>query len=271
LLLSRSSKTPGGNLRISRWTPRAAWLGRRTRVRWAQFADTYRDQFDIPSQALPQTYRRFIASFRPKKMGRFKVQMRKGASEAPIMLAITNWTTRKLGRSLRTQVLFREGPLQLAPHWFRELKIFLPSNPFRIQFALTSVIEPRLNLPLDPGLPAGVCVAMGMQGPKKIKFENTMGLVREIDAILGDFWQNFLLCELIAHARAQGCQAVAFLRPEHNPALRTEKLHGVGLGDDDIQSIHSQHYAAAKHNHMRKIKNSKFLWFFLGRLRELNL
>lgn len=176
------------------------------------------------------------------------MQIRKSSAEANIMLALTKWVRRNIGRAMNIE-------------WIKA-KLPIPSNPFRMKFALTSTIEPDIKLPIDRDRPATVCAVMGWQGPSPRKYPLHEEYAKQANEAIGEPWQNFMLKEIVDHARAQGIQAVALLRPEHNKSLTEEHFVKIGLDPKTLPSIRSQFYAAARKVGLKKVRGSKYFWIF---------
>jgi len=176
------------------------------------------------------------------------------------MLAIHRWMRRELGYA--ANIFSIHGKAIALPRSLQGMKLPLPSNPFRCKFLLTSVIEPELAHPIDANHPAAVSVITTLQGPKLGKYAFPLDIVEEVNNLLGIHWQNYIVAELITHAQSQEQQGVALLRPEYNPAIHPEKLERLGLNPEEIASIHSQYYATARKNKMKKMKGSRYHWRF---------
>src|SRR3989338_928065 len=215
--------------------PHAALLARRTRRHWPRIADSYRYLYGIDSVAPPRFYRKFIADFKPFSVGKFKLAMRKASHEGNVMFSVTRWT---------------RG---------------FPRNPFRIKFALTSSIEHEFSHPIDRFRPDAVLAIMGLQGPSKRKYASPTRLVNEMNRVVKEPWQNFVLKEFVAFARREGLEAVALLRPEHNPSLSEGYFRSKGLDLEALDGSRRQFYAAARKAGFKKIAGSRYFWIFFNR------
>lgn len=241
--------------------PKAALLARRTRVRWPKSAEMYRMYFDIHSIAPPQTYRKFITEFCPKKVGKYKLKMQKSGAEAQIMLSMMGKGRKKVQKMLGDEAKILGMKLKL-PKRLAEYEVRVQTNLFKVKFALTTAIEPNLPHPLDRKRPAAVCAVIGLQGPSSKKYSKPLEYSKEATKVLKEPWQNFLLKEIVEHARVQGMQAVALLRPEHNPYLTKKHFVEEGVDPKTIPSIKSQFFAAARKAGLKKVKGSKYFWVF---------
>lgn len=241
--------------------PRASLLGRRTKRLWPRVETDYRTAYSIPSIASPKTYRKFIANFKPKKVGEFKTHLRKASHEAHLMIALTGLAGKNIGSILKKEkIIF--GKKFKVPQNISETKIKVPSNLFRMKFALTSTIEPGVPHPIDRKSPAAVCAVMGWQGPSQKKYAGHLEHVKHAKKVLGEPWQNFLLKEIIRHAKSEGMQAVALLRPDYNPNLTKEHFVKENADTRNLPGIRSQFFAAARKAGMKKVKGSKYFWIF---------
>ena len=88
--------------------------------------------------------------------------------------------------------------------------------------------------------------------------------MNELDQELGQKAADFMLEKIIEHAKNQGMQAVALLRPEHNPDLSMTHWQEQGLSTELLASVRSQFYAGTRRMGFKKIKGSKYLWLFFG-------
>lgn len=224
---------------------RAAWLAGRTKFRQKKAVARAFKKFGIVSQAPFSSYRRFMASFPDIKLGGYKASFSHASGESLVMLALARWVKRKTINVLGIRV--------------PSSKVRAPSNVFKMRFVLTSQIEPELRHPISPEKPASVCVVTGIQGPGK-KFVARKKLVEELNAELGEPWQNFLLREMVSHSRKQGLEALALLRPEYNPGLTDSYLAKHGVSPKEAKQMRSQFYAAARKNKLKKVKGSKYFW-----------
>ena len=250
--ISTGASSAGQAIRRLLRTPHAALLAARTRRLWGRQESKYQNDFNIGSTAPPFAYRAFIAHFHPYRLGPYTVQIRKGAHEALVMVAATQWIRRKIGKATKLH----------PPRWLENLRLPIPSNPFRMKFALTADIERELPLPLDRSQSDAVCAIMGWQGPSDTKYTNASEKAADFNRLLGEPWPNRLLRDTIRYAKQRGHRAVALLRPEYNPALSRKNLISRGDNPDDLPKIQSQFYAAARKCGMKKFPNSKYLWIF---------
>ncbi|MFA5125618.1 MAG: hypothetical protein WC462_01270 [archaeon] len=229
---------------------KAVFLGARTSLRWNKVSELLQTKFDIPSQAPASSYRKFMSTFPETRVDKYRVNFSHAASESLVMLAFSGWLPRKLIR-----VFGKKIPLP---------GLKSPVNVFKVRFVLTSSIEPHMNHPFRRDLPAPVCAVTSIQGPGK-KYVNPEKLVADLNEQLHEPWQNYLLGEIVAHAKSQGLDAVSLLRPEYNPNLSNTYLESRGLTSVEIQKMRSQFYAAAKANNLHKIKGSKYFWVFFNK------
>lgn len=177
------------------------------------------------------------------------------------MVAATRWIRRKVGKTVKsTFTLF--GRKWKLPTKIANKKILLPSNPFRMKFALTSSIEPELPLPIDRTQAASVCVIMGWQGPSDSKYDNTREMVASLNTELKEQWPNRLLRKMVRYSKSQGMQAIALLRPEYNPTLTEENMAVHGDDPKVLSKIKSQFYAVARKTGFKKVEGSRYFWIF---------
>lgn len=232
-------------------------LSRRTKRIWSRMKERH-TTFNITGQVSAGEYNKFIKGLNEKTFGPFKLTFRKGSITGGIVLSFEGITKR--GLDSIEQIFFGKGkPLNRIG---RNIKIKTVSRLFKIDFTLTRNIEQGVNFPIDITKGAGVCAITNLHGPSKRKYEGTQRLVQEANSALGKRWQIFLLEEMISQARANGCSSIALLRPEFNVDLTTEHLVKKGVLREDVDSIRSQYYSAARKTGFKKVKGSKYFWIF---------
>ena len=250
-----------------RW-PSAAFLSARATDIWKKGKSAHRP-IGIYSQVNPKEYHSFFLGFSPKQIGDLKVHFSSGSVDGSGILTISKNESRPLNtilfkpsREKRLKEgtgLFKEN--SILSNLVRHIKIKGRNRLFKGKFTLTQEIETHLPLPFDRK--KVVCAVTNLIGPTERKYFNSKELAEKTKSELGMPWQNYLLAELIDHAKSQGCGAVAFLRPEFNVDLSKEHLQKAGVSPKEMESIWSQYYASARKTGFRKIEGSKFMWKFL--------
>ncbi len=250
-LVEKQVRTP----KVFRW-PRLAIISARTANTFTRTLKNY--SFDIPSQVSSREYRKFVLGFKPVKCGSFTLDFTRGSPDGAMVLAFTKTAKRSIA-------VGNESKLKKSPLLFKlakKVKLNVKSRLFKIKFILTRTIEPELKLPINRTSEAGICAITNVIGPSTRKYGTVREFVEELNNTLGGDWQNYLLSKVITHSKSQGCSAVALLRPEFNPDLTKEHLIQYGAKPEDVESIRSQYYAAARKTGFKKIKGSKYFWIF---------
>jgi|GEM_PF-3493180 len=244
--------------------PKALYISSRAARVWERVGSNL-GPLGIKSQISPKEYTAFVSSFHPQKIEGYSLRFSRGSTNNALTLTLSKRISRSLSsiflkRPKAKELLSANGARGFFARVLDKLSLRGNYNLFKAKLTITKEIEPELSLPFDRGKGLGVCAIVDLIGPSSRKYKDTQALAQEARDSLGDNWQSFLLQELSIHAKAQGCSAVALLRPKNNPDLTDAHLREAGVSEEGAKSIRSHYFAAARKASFRKIQGSKYFW-----------